>query len=230
MTKPLTPLTDVLASLSQQSGVTILADDTVVDKLGVTTIDKPSVPEMLDAIKWLLPAISWKRVSIPGDCPIPDANTLSAEVRTLETMPTPGLIIADLNARTATSYSRTAPDPAPDFITPAHTIYLLTNETVRSVRASEKELAAVRQAPIDAQKMLHAMIPSAQLGMQTVANLFAQLTPDQQDTALSQMIFDWQRIIRSTNPSVLQKLQQSLSDEVGGTPFSLFPPPPTQGQ
>ena len=84
VTKPLTPVTDVLASLSQQSGVPILADDTVVDTLGVTSIDKPTLPEMLDTITALVPAMTWQRVDLPGDAPVPDANTLSAQVRSLK--------------------------------------------------------------------------------------------------------------------------------------------------
>jgi hypothetical protein len=211
VTKPLTPVRDVLASLSQQSGTPVLADDTVIDTLGVGTIDKPTLPEMLEAIKSLLPALTWQRVSIPGDAPVPNANALSEEVRTLNGLAGTMLTIEDPDAKTGLSFART---PADLSITPGgtvKTVYLVTNETVRAQReATAKAKAATAQTTTPLNQTVG--------GLQNVATAFGQLTPDQQRTALPQMMQQFQQIMRSIDPSVIQDLR-TQAQQNGGNPF-----------
>jgi hypothetical protein len=222
VTKPLTPVTDVLASLSKQSGVPILADDTVVDTLGVASIDKPTLPEMLDTITSLLPALTWQRVDLPGNAPLPTANALSAEVRDLKNLTGTMLSVTDPAAKTSITFARTAIDlsKAPDGT--VKTVYLVTNETVRAQRLADKQAD-------DAKKQAQTPLNQTVGGLQNVAAAFGQLTPDEQRTALPQMMQQFQQIMRSIDPSVIQDLRQNAAQN-GGNPFggNNGPRPPGQ--
>ena len=139
VTHSLTPLTDVLASLSRQANVPILADDTVVDTLGSTTLDKPTLPEMLDTLCAMYSGLTWQRVTIPSDAPLPDANTLSAQIRDLQGLMASRITVTNPGAHSTVSYSRTATDTSKFADTADRTVYLVTNETVRAQRIADKK-------------------------------------------------------------------------------------------
>ncbi len=195
--KPLTPVTDVLTDLARQSGVPILFDDTVIDTLGVTTLDKPSVEGMLSALVPLGQGLSWQRVYLPQDAPLPDGTTLAAEVHALKSVAQTGLVVADPATPGALSFSKSvqsAPSAPPAGM---KTVYLVTNEVVRAQRLADQKAAAQKQpAPVD-----HAVA-----GMQTAADDLGRMTPDEQRQAIPLMMQQMMRMFQSIDPGVRQEM------------------------
>jgi hypothetical protein len=205
--KPLTRVTDVLADISKQSGIPILADDTVVDTLGVTTIDKPNLEDMLRALVALAPGLSWQRVYLPQDGPLPDANILSAQVRTLKAITATGLVVQEPGDRGGLTFSKEASlsPVAPDGM---RLVYLVTNETVRAQREADARTAKRKAAAA-------APVETAVNGLSSVADDFSQMSPDQQREAIPQMMQQMMRMIQSIDPGVRQELQQRWQQNHG---------------
>ena len=90
-------------------------------------------------------------------------------------------------------------------------MYLVTNETVRAQRLASKQAE-------EAKKQANTPLNQTVGGLQNVATAFGQLTPDQQRTALPQMMQQFQQIMRSIDPSVIQDLRQQAQQN-GGSPF-----------
>jgi hypothetical protein len=244
ITKPFTPVTEILASLAKQSGTPIVADDTVVDTLGAGTVAAPTVPEMLDAIKELLPDLTWERVEIPKDAPVPNADNLSAEMRELQALNEGPITITDPVKRLTTRYSLTESHrfiiiipsgkevrDLPAIADPSDKIvYLVTDEVVRNVRDYHKQLAADKQRGIDATNREQALRPTPQAGLLRVFGLYKQLTPEEQHDNLESMVFKWREIIRATDPAVLLEVEQQYPGLVGDPPTTPVSPPTAPGR
>ncbi|MBV9852273.1 MAG: hypothetical protein JO250_21610 [Armatimonadetes bacterium] len=198
ITKPLTPISDVLAALARQTGQTILTDDTVVAPVGVADLSAPTLDAMLDSLKALDSGLTWQKVYLPKGIPLPTGNDLSAQVRTLKTVAASGLVIADTAA--TVSFSRKKADAAP----PAdmRLVYLVTDEAVRAQRAAAKTEAAKPKptTPVD----------QTASGMQSVASAFSQMTPDQQRQALPQMFQQFGSILQNMDPSLRAQMRQGI--------------------
>jgi hypothetical protein len=226
----LTPITAVLTTLSRQSGVPILADDTVIDTLGVADIAKPTLPEMLDAITALAPAETWQRVTIPSDAPLPDADSLSAQVRDLQTLMESRVTITDPGTHTTVSYSRVATDTSKFADTTDRTVYLVTNETVRAQRIAEAKARAAKALPDTPLKQIDS-------GMAAVQNAFTQMTPAEQYQGVMKFSGMMGQLFTSLDPSVMAKIQQQAAQYKGGMGNGQNPPsqqptsvPATPGQ
>lgn len=204
VTKPLTRVTDALASISRQSGTPILADDTVVDTLGVTTVDKPSVEAMLDFVKTLAPALTWQRVYLPQATPLPDAGALSSQVRALKAITGTGLIVADPAAhstvafKTSTKTSTDTPAAPPEGM---KVVYLVTNETVRAQREANKKAAEEKKA---------APVNQAVANVNSAADAFARMNADEQRQAIPQLFQQFGRMFQSLDPAVRQEMGQQF--------------------
>jgi hypothetical protein len=218
-----TPITDVLTTLSRQSSVPILADDTVIDTLGVSDIAKATVPEMLDAITAMAPAETWQRVTIPSDAPLPDADSLSAQVRDLQTLMESRVTITNPDTHMTVNYSRTAGDTAKIGDPTDRVVYLVTNETVRAQRLAEAKAKADKPVSDTPLKQLDNT-------MQAVQNAFSQLTPDEQYQGVMKVSSMMGQMFTSLDPSVMAKIQQQAAQFKGGMGNGQNPVPPTPGQ
>jgi hypothetical protein len=207
--KPLTPMTDVLASISKQAGVPILTDDTVVDTVGVTTIDKPSVEEMLTALVPLGQGLSWQRVELPQDGPLPSGSILSSQVRALKTIAATGLVVVDPTASSAISFSKSA-TATPAAPAGMRTVYLVTNEVVRAQRLAQKAA--------DAKKMVAdstAPVNGAVNGMSSAADDLGRMTPDQQREAIPLMFQQMMRMFQNIDPAIKEEMRKQFQGRMG---------------
>ena len=140
ISKPLTPITDVLASLAKQTGQTILTDDTAVAPVGIADLQAPTLDDMLDSLKSLDAGLTWHKVYLPKDAPLPTGNDLSAQVRALQAIAAIGLSSSRTPAEPSPSPAR-RPTPRPP---PAdmRLVYLVTDEAVRAQRTAAKAAEA----------------------------------------------------------------------------------------
>lgn len=203
--QPQTPIADVLAALSKQTGTPILADDTVTGALGTTTVDKPTLEDMLTFLQTLSPDLAWQRVFLPSNAPLPSGDTLSEQVRALKAIAATGLVAADPAAKSVLSFSRHETTDA-EKTAPAgmQTVYLLTNEKVRAQRLAAKKAA-------DDKKKVAAGTPTLEkfsAGVQNIPSMFGQLSPDQQRQALGVMMQQAAAIWQNMDPGLRQQLQQ----------------------
>ena len=198
VTKPLTRVVDVLAALSQQTGTPILADDTVVDTLGATTADKPTLGDALDLIVTLAPSLSWQRVYLPQGQALPSAETLSSQVRALKAISTSGLIVADPKAHNTVALKTSAETPTE---TPSgmQIVYLVTNETVRAQREANKKAAEAKDtSPVN----------KTFAGISSAADSFGQMSADEQRQAIPQLMMQFGRMMQGLNPAVRDEMRQ----------------------
>ena len=198
--QPQTPVTDVLASLSRQSGVPILWDSTVVDMVGAMHLSEASVPAILSALNESAPGLTWRAVYLPRRVPLPTGDQLSAQVLTLQSLALSGLQVADPSARSTILFSKQSRADAP---APAGTrlVYLVTDETLRAERAADQSRdAAAAQIP---QRLSVADLTAA-------ADLFSHMTPDQQRQAAPQLAQQLSRLLKSADPTVRRQVSRAL--------------------
>lgn len=198
VTKPLTPVTDVLASLSQQTGTPILADDTVVDRLGVTTADKPSLDDALDLIVSLAPSLSWQRVYLPKDAPLPNADTLSSQIRALKAITATGLVVTDPKAHSTVALKTSAETPA-EASAGMQTVYLVTDEGVRAQREANKKAGEKKDA---------SPVNRTVSGISSAADSFGQMSADEQRQAIPQLMMQFGRMMQGLNPALRNEMRQ----------------------
>ena len=212
--KPLTPITDVLASLAKQTGQTILADDTAVAPVNVADLQAPTLDAMLDGLKALDAGLTWHKVYLPANAPLPTGNGLSAQVRALQAITADSLVIADPGKAVSLSHV-TAEDVAT--LSSRRLVYLVTDEAVRASRAAAK---AAEDKPAT-------VTPGTQVasGMQSAATAFSRMTPDEQRQALPFMFQQFQAIMQGMDPSVRAQLRQQFGGRRRGGP-----PGPGNGQ
>lgn len=205
ITQPQTPVAAALAALSKQTGTPILADDTVTGALGTTTVDKPTLEEMLTYVQTLSPGLSWQRVFLPSNAPLPSGDVLSEQIRALKAIAATGLVAADPTAKSVIAFSRReTPDAEKTAPAGMQTVYLLTNETVRAGRLAAKKAA-------DDKKKVAAGAPTLEkfsAGVQNIPTMFGQLSPDQQRQALGVMMQQAAAIWQNMDPGLRQQLQQ----------------------
>ncbi|MDQ2688362.1 MAG: hypothetical protein M3Y28_10910 [Armatimonadota bacterium] len=200
VTKPLTRVTDVLASLSRQTGTPILADDTAVDLLGIMSADKPSLEEALTTLVSLAPSLSWQRVYLPQSAPLPGADALSAQVRALKAIKATGLVVADpktqstVTLKTSNDTLSTPPDGM-------QVVYLVTDETVRAQREANKKAAEAKDA---------SPVNQTVAGLSSAADSFGQMTADQQRQAIPQLMMQFGRMMQGLNPAVRDEMRQQF--------------------
>lgn len=200
--KPLTPVTTALASLSHQAGIPILADNTVVDTLGLTSIDQPGLEPMLDTLVKIIPALSWQKIYLPKDAPLPDADALSAQVRTLKAIPLTTITVWDPMTHSLVFYAADKSSTAGE--NGAHQlVYLVTNEVVRQQRIDNAKKAAAAKA-----EATQGPVNQAVGGLQNAAELLGQMTPDEQRKALPLMFQQFRQMIQNINPSVMSDLRK----------------------
>lgn len=200
VTKPLTRVTDILASLSQQTGTPILADDTVVDTLGTMSVDKPSLEEALTTLTSLAPSLSWQRVFLPQGATVPGAETLSAQVRALKAINVTGLVVADPKTQSTVALKTSTDTPAapPDGM---QVVYLVTNETVRAQREANKKAAEAKDA---------SPVNKTVAGISSAADSFGQMTADQQRQAIPQLMMQFGRMMQGLNPAIRDEMRQQF--------------------
>lgn len=198
VTKPLTRVTDVLTSLSRQTGTPILADDTVVDTLGATTADKPSLDAALDLVVSLAPSLSWQRVYLPQGAALPGAETLSSQVRALKAITATGLVVTDPKAHSTVALKTSAETPAE---TPAgmRVVYLVTDETVRAQREANKKAAEQKAA---------SPVNKTVAGISGAADSFGQMSADEQRQAIPQLMMQFGRMMQGMNPAIRDEMRQ----------------------
>ena len=204
--KPLTPITDVLASLAKQTGQTILSDDTAVAPVDVADLQAPTLDAMLDSLKSLDAGLTWQKVYLPKDASLPSGNDLSAQVRALKTVAASGLVIAD--AAGTVSFSRRKPNSQAAAPADMRLVYLVTDEAVRAQRLTAKQADA---RPADVPQPVS---PAASI--QNAAAAFSQMTPDEQRQALPLMFQQFRAMMQGMDPSVRAGLRQQFGGRRGG--------------
>lgn len=198
VTRPLTRVTDVLATLSRQTGIPILADDTVVDTLGVTAADKPTLDATLDLIVTMAPSLSWQRVYLPVSTTLPSAEALSTQVRALKAISTSGLIVADPNANRTVAL-KTSSDTPSETPSGMQVVYLVTNETVRAQREANKKAGEKKDA---------SPVNKTVSGLSNAADSFGQMSADEQRQAIPQLMMQFGRMMQGLNPAVRDEMRQ----------------------
>ena len=226
-----TPLTQALATLSKQAGIPLLTDDTVVGTLGATTLDKPTLEAMLTSLTSLTPGLTWQKVYLPQETPLPTGEALSRQILALKavnlkTLKATQMVVTDAAQSTVTFRQSTETVATPP--EGMQVVYLVTNESVRAKRqqdAKQKETAnsASKEAadtqaagPENAAPAVPGATPQAANlpvtqavgGLQNTADVFGQMTPDQQRQALPLLFQQFQRMMRSIDPSVMNDLRQ----------------------
>jgi hypothetical protein len=192
-----TPVTTVLSNLAKVTDTTILTDNTVTGSVGPTALEAANVGAMLTKLESLDTGLSWRKVYLPQDAPLPSGETLSREVRSLETLPPTGLVVASPTESITVTHQTNAPAAPPAGM---QAVYLVTDE---QVRAQHQETAAA--PPLSPQA---SPVTQAATGMQNVADTFGSMTADEQRQALPQMFQQFQRIMQSMDPSVRGDLGQ----------------------
>lgn len=200
-TQPQTPLTQALADLAKQSGTAILTDNTVTASLPATTLQADNVGAMLTKLGTSVPGLSWRKVYLPKDAPLPTGQALSQEVRALQAITPLSLIVASPTDRLTFMHTFAADAAAPASM---QAVYLVTDNAVPSTPAAP---AAPPAAP--------AATPIEQTtnGMQTVADAFSKMTPAEQSQALPAMFQQFQRIMQTMDPAVRQQLNNQLQQQ-----------------
>ena len=209
ITKPLTPVTDVLTALARQTNQIILPDDTAVAPLDVAELSAPTLDSALDDLKSLDAGLAWQKIYLPKDQPLPTGNDLSAQARALKAVAAAHLIIADPTGTVTFSRKKTdAPATPPDGM---RLVYLVSDETVRAQRLAAKTAETAK--PKDA----GTPVSQTATGMQNVADTFSQMSPDQQRQALPLMFDQFRRIMQSMDPTVRDQMRQQFGGRRGAT-------------
>lgn len=205
---PATPITDVLFDLGKQANATIIADDTVKATLPAMTFDKPDLAQTLDAIVAASPGLSWQKVSLAADASLPDANTLSAQVRALKIVTESHLLVADPVARTTLRFARESTSSQAAPASGMQTVYLVTNESARAQAAPAADAAGTDKSPV----------ALTVAGMQAAADQFGKLTPAEQGQAVPLMYLQFQRIYQSMDPNLRAALTNQMQQQGTGGP------------
>lgn len=198
VTRPLTRVSDVLAGLSRQTGTPILADNTVVDTLGATTADKPTLDATLDLLVTLAPSLSWQRVYLPVGPVLPGADALSSQVRALRAISATGLVVADPKAHNTVAL-KTSADTLAETPAGMQLVYLVTNETVRAQREANKKAGEAKDA---------STVNKAVSGISNAADSFGQMTADEQRQAIPQLMQQFGRMMQGLNPAIRDEMRQ----------------------
>ena len=149
--------------------------------------------------------LTWQKVYLPKDAPLPSGNDLSAQVRALKSVAASGLVIADPAGIVA--FSRKKPDTQAAVPADMRLVYLVTDEAVRAQRLAAKAAEPPRPRTQPGR-------PAA--SMQNAAAAFSQMTPDEQRQALPLMFQQFRAIMQSMDPSVRQGLRQQFGGRRGG--------------
>ena len=212
ISKPLTPITDVLASLAKQTGQTILTDDTAVAPVGIADLQAPTLDDMLNSLKSLDAGLVWQKIYLPKDGALPTGTDLSAQVMALKSVVATGLILADPTG--IVSFSRKKADIQVPPPADMRLVYLVSDETVRAQRKAAKEAdAAAKGAGTGGTP-----VAQATSGLQGAADIFSQMTPDQQRQALPLMFDQFRRIMQGMDPAVRDSLRQQFGGRRGTLP------------
>jgi len=200
--KTSTPVTDILAKLSTQSGVKILADDTVIDAIGEARISAPNLEGAFKTLASLDPGLTWNKITLSAGAAIPSAEDLSAAVLALRKIKSDAMSITDGAAGSTTSIQSAPPSTststtADDKIV----VYLVTNETVRQQRIDDKANAKYKQGPT--------AVESTMADLRSIADRFSQMTPDQQSEVMPLIWSQLRYITRNLGPEVLNRFEHT---------------------
>ena len=204
VTAPASPVPTVLAALSKQVGVPILSDDTVAGTVGVMTVDQPGLEPTLDQVTKIVPGLTWQKVYLPQNAPLPKGEALSQQVRDLKALAATPLTLPDSATKSLVSLSQQKLDaatPAPDGM---QTVYLVTNETVRAQRLAAQKAAGQNAATGQG------AVGQAVSGLQSASDMLGQMTPDEQRQALPLMFQQFGQMIKNIDPTVRQQLFQQF--------------------
>ena len=218
---PAMPVTAALASLSRKAGVPILTDDTVEGALAAMSVNQPGLEPALDQLKTAVPGLSWQKVYLPKDLPLPKGNALSQQVQALKALSPASLAISDAATQSLVSLSRKKVDPAASLPTAGmQIVYLVTNETVRTQRQASQKTTDTVSNPAPA--ALPAPLPDATgqnpvgqntvgqavSGLQGASEMLGRMTPDEQRQALPLMFQQFTQMMQKIDPSVRRELFQ----------------------
>jgi len=198
--KTSTPVTDILAKLSAQSGIKILADDTVIDAIGEAHIGAPNLEAAFKTLATLDPGLTWDRITLSAGAPIPNAEDLSAAVQALHKIKSDAFSITDGTAGSTTSIQSTSSTSAA--ADGKIVVYLVTNEAVRQQRIEDKANAKYRQGG-------PAAVESTMADLRSIADTFAQMSPDQQSEVMPLIWSQLRYITRNIPPEVLNRFEHT---------------------
>lgn len=219
ISRPNTPVVEVLSSLAKQSGQTILADDSVIDTIGLTSITKGSVEEMLNALSTAAPGVSWRKVYILADAPLPDAAALGAQIRALDTVSSSKLISVAPGG-TVVDFVRSAATSVPSADSTMRAVYFVSDEAVRAKRIADARAVTSRNAPAPAGAQSTPQPSSyhdqAVTGMQASLNALQQMSPQDRMQVLPQMAKDWFSLLHSMSREERQALRQAMRGNNNG--------------
>ena len=228
ITAPSTPLPAVLALLSKQTGVSILADDTVQGTLGAMSVNQSGLEPALNQLKAAIPGLTWQKIYLPKDAPLPKGNALSRQVRDLKALTAATLTVTDPDTKSLLSLSQTKEDAAVSAPSGMQTVYLVTNEMVRARREAAQKAAEMAQqataaptAPIVAPGLTPPMpiqggggnVAQAVSGLQGASEMLGQMTPDEQRQALPLMFQQFGQMMQKIDPAVRREMFQQWQQQ-----------------
>ena len=198
VTEAATPVTDVLATLSRQSGARIIADSTVVDTIGAARIATTTLDDALTSLTQLDPGLTWNKITLSADAVVPNADDLSAALRALRKIKSDDISVSGNSADSSMSVHKEATVTSAD----DHkvVVYLVTNETVWDRKQDEKVNAHYRQGGAEA-------VENTMTNLRLIANTFDQMTPDQQSQIMPVIWSQLRYITRNISPEVLNRFE-----------------------
>ena len=198
--KTATPVTDILKKVATQSGTRIFADSTVIDALGEGRISAANVEDALDSLAKLDPGLSWSKIGLPADTPLPAAEDLATAIRALRKIKADNLTISS-GGSTLSVQNSVTPTAQPAADPHKVVVYLVTNEAEYQKRIDDKANAHYKKG--------NEAVETTMDSLHAIADSFDQMSPAQQSQIMPLIWSQLRYITRNLSPEVLNRFEHS---------------------
>ena len=133
-------VSDALGVLQKESNATLVVDNTVIGTMGRAKVSFPTLNDMLDFLRTMEPGLTWAKLYLPSNRPVPTSDQCYDLVRTLTWLAQQGSATLVSSTTTITVVQKNTTTLTPP--TGQREIWYVSDEQIRYQRYLDAQAAA----------------------------------------------------------------------------------------